>query len=511
VAVGKFDAGDALDLVTANLLSNDVSVLLGAPGASFGPPTSFPAGSNPASVAVADLDGDTHLDLAVADETGDSVSLLAGAGDGTFGAAASFAAGNAPFSVAVGDFDGDGRPDLAVANRSSNDVSVLLNSPPVAADDAYETDEDTALVVDAPGVLGNDTDPDGHTLSALLVSGPDHGTVSMAADGSFVYTPDANYNGPDSFSYRAFDGQAKSNVATVALTVHPVNDAPVAAGDSYNTNEDTTLNVGAPGVLGNDTDVEGDTLSAVLASGPAHGTLNLNEEGSFAYTPDANYAGPDSFTYRASDGSAQSNVATVAITVNPVNDAPMVTVAAGGACGANDRSGTVNLALADPDTPAGSLTLSAVSSNQTVVPNSNITFAGSGANRTMTATGSGRTGTATLTVTVNDGSATGMVAVTVRVGGNGNDTLGGTGGADMVFGQNGNDTVTGLGGNDLLCGGQGNDALNGGDGDDTMAGGMGNDALTGGSGADRFSGGSGTDVATDLNAGQGDTQDGSIP
>ena len=96
-----------------------------------------------------------------------------------------------------------------------------FNTPPNAAGDAYSTAEDTVLTVAAPGVLGNDTDPNNDLLNALLVSGPAHGTLVLNADGSFVYTPDANYNGPDSFTYKANDGQADSNTATVTITVNP--------------------------------------------------------------------------------------------------------------------------------------------------------------------------------------------------------------------------------------------------------------------------------------------------
>ena len=94
-----------------------------------------------------------------------------------------------------------------------------------------------------------------------------------------------------------------------------VNDAPVAVDDTYTTSEDTPLTVVAPGVLGNDTDVEGDTLTAGLVSGPVHGTLTLYADGSFTYTPDAGWLGTDSFTYAASDGTANSNPATVTLTV----------------------------------------------------------------------------------------------------------------------------------------------------------------------------------------------------
>src|SRR5206468_3826295 len=136
--------------------------------------------------------------------------------------------------------------------------------------------------------------------------------------------PALNFNGIDSFTYKASDGQAQSGIATVTITVTPVNDAPVAANDDgYTTPEDTQLTVSAPGVLANDTDVDGDTLSAVLVSNPTHGTLTLNSDGSLVYMPSATLFRSDSFTYKASDGQAQSGIATVTITVTPVNDAPV--------------------------------------------------------------------------------------------------------------------------------------------------------------------------------------------
>jgi VCBS repeat-containing protein len=198
--------------------------------------------------------------------------------------------------------------------------ATIINNPPVAADDAsYSVNEDNTLTVAAPGVLGNDSDPDGDTLTAVLVSGPSHGTLTLNSDGSFTYTPAENFFGTDSFTYQAYDGVAYSNVATVTITVSSVNDAPVAEDDSYHTDEDTPLVVTASGVLGNDSDVEGDPLTAVLVSGPSHGTLTLNPNGSFTYTPAGDYYGSDSFKYKARDSSgAESNEATVTITVNPV-------------------------------------------------------------------------------------------------------------------------------------------------------------------------------------------------
>src|SRR5439155_2423781 len=175
----------------------------------------------------------------------------------------------------------DGLADSGVATVAIRVHAV--NNAPTAVDDTYTLDEDTTLIVSAPGVLGNDSDSDGDLLSAVLVSGPSHGTLILNAYGSFRYSPTANYNGPDSFTYQASDGATNSGVVTVTLTVNPVNDAPVAANDTYTTPEDTILTVSARGVIANDTDVDGDPLTAILVTSPAHAKLNLNSDGRFTY------------------------------------------------------------------------------------------------------------------------------------------------------------------------------------------------------------------------------------
>jgi VCBS repeat-containing protein len=184
--------------------------------------------------------------------------------------------------------------------------------------------EDGSLSVTAAnGVLANDTDPDGDPLTAAVVQGPANGALTLNADGSFAYVPKANFSGTDSFTYRANDGSANSAPTTVTINVTPVNDAPVAVANSYALNEDGTLNVAAAsGVLANDSDVDNAQLTASLVSGPTHGTLTMNADGSFVYKPNANFNGTDSFVYRASDGSLSSAPATVTISVAPVNDAP---------------------------------------------------------------------------------------------------------------------------------------------------------------------------------------------
>ena len=152
----------------------------------------------------------------------------------------------------------------------------------MAVDDAYEVDEDAVLtVLAAQGVLANDTDVDNDLLTATLVNGPAHGTLVLAEDGSFVYTPEANFNGTDSFTYKATDGTLESNLATVTITVNPVNDWPVANDDEYEVVTGTVLEVAAPGVLGT-------TFRSILMSGSPSRCwkdtarhADLNNDGSF--------------------------------------------------------------------------------------------------------------------------------------------------------------------------------------------------------------------------------------
>jgi Bacterial Ig domain/WD40-like Beta Propeller Repeat len=216
-------------------------------------------------------------------------------------------------------------------NLDSRPVTVTIdvrpvNDAPVATTNTYATDEDAPLSVDLPGVLGNDSDPDGDPLKAWI-GALDHGRFmfsTLEMDGSFIYLPEPDFNGRASFSYQASDGKLSSDPVAVTINVRPVNDAPAAADDAYATDEDTPLQVAAAaGVLSNDSDVDGDDLSAAVASGPAHGSLELNaEDGSLSYTPNPDYHGSDSFSYRARDGGLESDPVTVTIEVRPVDDPP---------------------------------------------------------------------------------------------------------------------------------------------------------------------------------------------
>src|SRR5207248_77334 len=144
----------------------------------------------------------------------------------------------------------------------------------------------------------------GQALSVSSAGQPAHGQAAVltggADAGKIGYTPAADYNGPDAFTYTACDNgttnglaDPKCDTATVTITVTPVNDAPTAREDSYTTAEDTPLTVPAPGVLGNDSDADGDPITAALAVGPAHGTLTLDANGAVTYTPAARFAGQD--------------------------------------------------------------------------------------------------------------------------------------------------------------------------------------------------------------------------
>jgi VCBS repeat-containing protein len=301
VAVGEFNGDGDPDLAVADQSPGEIMVLLGSTGGTFTGPTILTTDSGVSAVAVADFNRDGDPDLAVTNVNLSRVSVLLGSTGGTFTAPTNFAVGGTQTSVVAADFNGDGKPDLAATKFNTDNVAVLLNSTvtnqaPVAAGDAYTTAEDTVLTVAAPGVLGNDADPDGDPLTAVPATGPRHGSLTLNANGSFTYTRAGNFAGSDSFSYRASDGTLTSNPATVTISVTSVNDLPVAAGDAYSTAEDTVLTVAAPGVSGNDNDPDGDNLHTVLGSAPSHGILTLDPDGSFSYTSAADYHGTDSFT-----------------------------------------------------------------------------------------------------------------------------------------------------------------------------------------------------------------------
>lgn len=443
----------------------------------------------------------------------DTVSLEA-LGSVTYTLTGTVAGLTGTLSVPVSITAPGGTTDLRLSNNSAADNDVF---PPVANADAYSVTEDTPLTVTTGGVLANDIDTGG-TLTAALVSNPAHGTLVLGTNGTFTYTPVANYFGTDSFVYRASDGVNMSAPATVTLTVTGVNDAPtldqpgnlpllwdasaqtitltgitagpgeselvtitavsgapgtvvvgpvnygggttasftvtpvplqqgsavvtvtvsdgslsttrtftvmvsppalppVATADAYSVNEDATLVVTAgQGVLANDTDVNGDPMTATLVTSPAHGTLVLAPDGGFTYTPAADYFGSDSFAYQASDGTSSSAPVTVSLTVTSVNDAPAANLLTDLSFPWNASAQTVTVTgLSAGPGETDPLTVTAVSSVPGTMAVGPVTYGGGATASFAVVPVKGQQGTVTVSVVVSDGIASVTRTFTVNV------------------------------------------------------------------------------------------------
>jgi hypothetical protein len=203
------------------------------------------------------------------------------------------------------------------ANAAKVNITIAsVNDVPTSVSDTAATDEDVAVDIN---VIGNDTDADGDHLYVTEVTSPGHGTAVISEDGTIIrYTPDANYSGPDSFTYTISDGKGGTATATVNIVVSLVNDAPTVAGTSITISEDEQYTGTLPPV----SDVDSNTFVYELVEAPTHGTIVLNSNGTYTYIPETNYNGPDSFKFKVNDGQSYSNVATVNITVTQVNDLP---------------------------------------------------------------------------------------------------------------------------------------------------------------------------------------------
>lgn len=328
-----------------------------------------------------------------------------------------------PTNGAVGDSAGGMIRFLAFAPAAAG------NTTPVAVDDAYAATVDTALVIAAPGVLANDTDANGDALTATTTGtttpAPANGSLAFNSDGSFTYTPNAGYSGPDAFTYVANDGTVNSAEATVTISVNPPsNTAPVADAQAVSLDEDTSIGVTLTG-----SDADGDALTYAVVTGPANGLLSGTEP-NLTYTPNANFNGADSFTFTVNDGTVDSAPATVSITVNPVNDPPV----ANAQSVSTDQDVPLPITLTGSDIDGDPLTYTVVTQPTNGVLNGtepNLSYVPN----------AGTTGADSFTFTVNDGTVD-SAAATVDITVNATSTAAGS----MVFSTSGAGAVPGVAG-----------------------------------------------------------------
>lgn len=198
----------------------------------------------------------------------------------------------------------------ATVTRSVEITVADVNRPPDAIPQSVTTPEDTSLAITLAG-----GDPDGDSVTFTIVAGPAHGSLSGTAP-LLTYTPAQDFTGPDGFTFKTNDGAVDSNVASISITVTPVNDPPVAGDQAVTTDEDTPLAITLAA-----SDVENDLLTYLIVTHPLHGTLSGTPP-DVTYTPSAHFNGSDSFTFKANDGAIDSNVATIAIAIAGINDAP---------------------------------------------------------------------------------------------------------------------------------------------------------------------------------------------
>jgi gliding motility-associated-like protein len=269
-----------------------------------------------------------------------------------------------------------------------------VNDVPVVTSPAITTPEDTPQ----NGTI-TVTDVDGGTPVFSVTTPPANGTVTVNPDGTYTYTPNLNYNGPDTFTVTVSDGNGGTTTVTIPVTVTPVNDAPSGTGDTKTTAEDVPVTGAVSG-----TDVDGDVLSYTKATDPANGTVVVNGDGTYTYTPNKDYNGTDVFTITISDGKGGDVTVTVNITVTPVNDVPVVTSPAITTPEDTPQNGTITVTDVDGGTPVFSVTTPPA--NGTVTVNTDGTY-------TYTPN-LNYNGPDTFTVTVSDGNG-GTTTVTIPV------------------------------------------------------------------------------------------------
>lgn len=385
-----------------------------------------------------DVDGDT-LTFSLATQAANGTVVIQGNGSYTYTPNAHFN-GNDSFTFSVSDGNG------GVTTGTVNLTVTPVNDAPVASDFTVNATEDQVL----NGTLPAATDVDGDSVAYALATGAANGAVVVNANGTFIYTPNANFFGTDSFTYTVSDGNGGSNTYTVTVNVANVNDVPVGANGSATTAEDVALNGNLPAA----TDLDGDALTYALATGPANGTVVVNANGSYTYTPAANFNGNDSFTFTVSDGNGGVVTYTQSITVTAVNDAPVAQDQTLPAIEDTVLNGSVTATDADGDTLSFSVAgggTTAQGGQVVMQPNGSFTYTPA----------SGFSGTDSFTYTVSDGNGgTDTATITLNVEEvddvftAGIDLFNGNANDEVFIGTNNNlnagDSVDGGGGFDIV-------------------------------------------------------------
>lgn len=418
-------------------------------------------------------------------------------------------------------------------------------------DSAFTTAEDGGITFSAQDLLAGVSNASSAGISVTAVTGGTNGTLVDNGDDTWTFTPDPDFNGEVELQVTIADGKGSSETATATIEVTPVNDNPVADSATATATEDGGMVAGTVSA----SDVDGDSLTYSLVSGPAEGSVTVNADGSYSFDPGGDFQDlaigetrDVTFTYQADDGQGGTDQNTVTVTVSGANDGP--SAADQSFDTAEDQAIVFNksdLLSGASDIDGDSLSIAALGtpSSGTLTDNGDgtVTYtpaAGYEGQATFSFTvsdGNGGTSVATATVNVIDpenepdvapvaditGTAgddvingtvggdvidalggddlvNGMNGADTILGGDGADQIHGQGGDDLIYGGTGDDDLKGQGGDDTLYGGDGADKIDGGNDDDFLSGGFGDDTLTGGQGSDTLQGGSGDDI---LNGGQG--------
>ncbi len=284
------------------------------------------------------------------------------------------------------------------------------NDPPIAGDDSITIDEDTPSVIP---VLENDSDPDaayGDKIAIYHISTPAHGTA-VVDDGGILYTPAADYNGTDSFTYTITDQDGKMDTASASITINPVNDTPRGGDDTTTVLEDhsVTIDAAANDDVDETTNPTLEDVTITQVDVPAHGTAVIDAGlKTITYTPDANWFSPtgepEVFYYTATDSSGKSARFSITVNVTSVNDLPVITpdTLTDVVTDEDTATSAITLTVSDIETAAGSLVVTVTHNNSILLPAVTVTPNASGVCSFTVTPKENKVGDATFTVTVTD-------------------------------------------------------------------------------------------------------------